>query len=45
MATDNKKRYFSLLELEILLRPYSECESIFRRKSNPDAAEKERIKF
>lgn len=43
MATENKKRptYFRPLELEILLRLYSECESIIRRKSNTAAAEKE----
>ncbi|XP_041653887.1 uncharacterized protein LOC121516593 [Cheilinus undulatus] len=44
MAAGDKKRssYFTMLELEILMKSYSEYEHIFRRKSNTAAAARER---
>lgn len=44
MATGDKKRfaYFTPLELEILVHPYSEFEHVFRIESNSATVAKER---
>lgn len=44
MATKGKKRstFFTPMELEVLMRAYSDFDSVFRKKSNTAAAAKER---